>query len=101
MSDGQPGFGRTFWANINRPFVVGFFLTLGGLVAFALGLAFSDLITIWIYIAFALFVALGLNPIVVRLEKAGVSRAWGIVIVYLLFAVAMVAVLWLVIPTVV
>lgn len=95
------GAGRTFWTNINRPFVIGFFLTLGGLAAFALGMAFTDLITIWIYIAFALFVALGLNPVVQRLERSGVPRAWGIVIVYLLFAVVMVAVLWLVIPTVV
>ncbi len=95
------GAGRTFWANINRPFVVGFFLTLGGLVAFALGMAVSDLVTIWIYIAFALFAALGLNPVVVRLEKHGVPRAWGIVIVYLLFAIVIIAILWLIIPTVV
>lgn len=95
------GAGRTFWTNINRPFVIGFLLTLGGLAAFALGLAFRDLITIWIYIAFALFAALGLNPLVQRLEKHGVSRTWGIVIVYLAFALVMIAVLWLVIPTVV
>ncbi|GAA3919037.1 AI-2E family transporter [Microbacterium invictum] len=95
------GAGRTFWANLNRPFVLGFFLVLGGLAAFALGLAITDLITIWIYIAFALFAALGLNPVVMRMEKHGVSRTWGIVIVYLVFALVMVAVLWLVIPTVV
>lgn len=95
------GAGRTYWTNINRPFVVGFFLTLGGLAAFALGMAITDLITIWIYIAFALFAALGLNPVVQRLARAGVSRTWGIVIVYLAFAIVMVAVLWLIIPTVV
>ncbi|MGV9195442.1 AI-2E family transporter [Microbacterium sp. MC2] len=92
---------KRVWTNINRPFVAGFFLTLGGLAAFALGMAFTDLVTIWIYIAFALFAALGLNPLVVWLEKHGVARAWGIVVVYLMFAIVIVAILWLVIPTVV
>lgn len=87
--------------NLNRPFVVGFFLTFGGLAAFALGAAISSLVTIWIYIAFALFAALGLDPLVRRLEKHGTKRAWAIVIVYFVFAVVLVGILWLIIPTVV
>jgi len=97
----EPPASRTFWTYLNRPFAIGFFLALGGLAAFALGTAIADLVTIWIYIAFALFAALGLDPIVRRLERAGVGRAWSIVIVYFAFALALVAVLWLVIPTVV
>jgi predicted PurR-regulated permease PerM len=92
---------RSFGANLNRPFAVGFLLTLGGLVAFALGMAIADLVTIWIYIAFALFAALGLDPLVRRLERRGVGRAWSIVIVYFAFAIVMVGVLWLIIPTVI
>lgn len=92
---------RTYWSSLNRPFAVGFFVTLGGLVAFALGMAITDLVTIWIYVAFALFAALGLDPIVRRLERGHIARVWGIVIVYGVFAVLMVGVLWLVIPTVV
>lgn len=88
-------------SSINRPFVVGFFLTFGGLAAVALGAAISSLVTIWIYIAFALFAALGLDPLVRRLEHHGTKRSWAIVIVYFAFAVVLVGVLWLIIPTVV
>jgi len=58
-------------------------------------------VTIWIYVAFALFAALGLNPVVQRLERHGVARAWAIVIVYFAFAVLLVGVVWLIVPTVV
>src|SRR5690606_22554708 len=92
---------RTFWANLNHPFAAGFALTLGGLIAFALGVAFVNLSTIIIYIVFALFAALGLDPIVRLLERRGVKRGWAIVIVYLGFAVVLTAVLLLVIPAVV
>jgi len=92
---------RTVGALLQRPFAVGFLLTLGGLLAFGLTSALADLATILIYIAFALFAALGLDPLVRRLERRGVARAWGIVIVYFVFALVMVGVLWLVIPTVV
>ncbi len=88
-------------ANLNRPFVIGFLVTFGGLTALALGAAISSLVTIWIYIAFALFAALGLDPIVRRLERHGTKRTWAIVIVYFAFAVVLVGVLWLIIPTVV
>ena len=93
--------GRTFWGNLNHPFAVGFLVTFGGLLAIALGIAITDLATIWIYIAFALFAALGLDPLVRRLERGKVPRAWGIVIVYAAFALFLVGVLWLIIPTVV
>ncbi|WP_294981290.1 AI-2E family transporter [uncultured Microbacterium sp.] len=93
--------GRAVWTTLNRPFVVGFFLTLGGLVAILLGMAVTSLVTVWIYVAFALFVALGLNPVVQRLQRHGVGRAWAIVIVYFALALLLVAVLWLIVPTVV
>lgn len=92
---------RTFWTYLNRPFGVGFLLTLGGIVAIGLGAAVTSLATIWIYIAFALFAALGLDPIVRRLERHRVPRTWGIVIVYAVFAVVLVGLLWLVLPTVI
>ncbi len=88
-------------ASVNRPFVAGFFLAFGALAAIALGMAISNLVTIWIYIAFALFAALGLDPVVRRLERHGTKRPWAIAIVYFVFALAMVAILWLVVPTVV
>lgn len=92
---------RPVWTTLNRPFVAGFFLTLGGLVAILLGMAVTSLVTVWIYVAFALFVALGLNPVVQRMQRHGVGRAWAIVIVYFALALLLVAVLWLIVPTVV
>jgi len=89
------------WAGLNRPFAVGFSLTLGGLVAVLLGLAFSNLSTVLIYIAFALFAALGLDPLVQTLERHRVPRAWGIVTVYTGFTVVLIGILWLIVPTVV
>lgn len=98
---GEAPASRTFWTTLNSPFGAGFFLTLGGLAAFALGVAFTNLSTIIIYVAFALFAALGLDPVVRWLEKHKVKRPWGIVIVYTGFAILMTAVLLLIVPTVV
>ncbi|MBD7958423.1 AI-2E family transporter [Microbacterium sp. Sa4CUA7] len=87
-------------ASLSNPFALGFLLTLGGLAALVLGLAVASLSTILIYIAFALFAALGLDPVVRWLEKHNVPRAWGMLIVFLGFAVVVVGMLWLVIPAV-
>ena len=89
---------REVWANVGHPFASGLLLTIGGLVAFALGVAFINLSTIVIYIVMALFVALALNPVVRFLESRKVSRAWGIVAVYALFAIVGALALWFVVP---
>lgn len=90
---------RTFWANVNRPFAAGFFLTLGALFAVLLGIAISNLSTVMIYVVFALFAALGLDPVVRWLEGKGMSRVWGIVTVCLTFGVVIVGLLLIVVPT--
>jgi predicted PurR-regulated permease PerM len=95
---GEAPASRTFWANLNQPFGVGLFVTLGGLVAVAMGLAFWNLSTIIIYIVFALFAALGLDPVVQWFERHKIKRAWGIVIVYTAFAIVLAGVLLLVVP---
>lgn len=92
---------RILWAGLHHPFALGFFVTLGGLVALLLGLALSNLSTVLIYIVFAMFAALGLDPVVRALERKGVPRAWGIVIVILGFAIVLAGILMLIIPTVV
>ena len=89
---------REVWANVGHPFASGLLLTIGGLVALVLGIAFINLSTIVIYIVMALFVALALNPVVRLLEGRKVPRAWGIVAVYALFAVVGGVVLWFVVP---
>lgn len=98
---GEAPAGKTFWANLNSPFRLGLVITLGALVAVALGLAFWNLSTIIIYVVFALFAALGLDPVVRWLERHKVARPWGIVIVYSSFAVVLAGVLLLVIPALV
>jgi predicted PurR-regulated permease PerM len=98
---GEAPASKTFWANLNSPFRLGLLLTLGGLVAILGGLAFWNLSTIIIYVVFALFVALGLDPVVRWLERHKISRPWGIVVVYTTFAIVFAGVLLLVIPALV
>lgn len=92
---------RTLLTSVSNPFAAGFFLTLGGLVALGLGVAFVNLSTVIIYIAFALFAALGLDPVVRFLERRGLGRGWSILIVFAAFAVILVGVVSLVVPTLV
>ena len=98
---GEAPAGKTFWANLNSPFTLGLLITLGGLAALALGLAFWNLSTIIIYIVFALFAALGLDPVVRWFGRHKVSRPWAIVIVYTAFALVLAAILLLVVPALV
>jgi predicted PurR-regulated permease PerM len=92
---------RSFWTRIDRPFVFGFLLTLGGLAALVLGLAISSLATVLIYIALALFAALGLDPSVRFLERRGLSRVMAVVTVILSLIVVMALILWMVLPIVI
>ncbi|MDF2554219.1 MAG: family transporter, partial [Microbacterium sp.] len=61
-------------------------------MAALLGFAFSNLSTVIIYVVFAMFAALGLDPVVRLLERRGLSRTWAIVLVYVAFAVVLAAV---------
>ncbi|MCK8468783.1 AI-2E family transporter, partial [Microbacterium sp. KSW4-16] len=86
---------------LGRPFATGFAVTLGGLLAIALGFAVSNLSTVLISIAFALFAALGLDPLVRLLEARGVARGWAITAVFTGFAIVIAGVLLLILPTVI
>ncbi|WEK61624.1 MAG: AI-2E family transporter [Candidatus Microbacterium colombiense] len=92
---------RSFWTRIDRPFVFGFLVTLGGLAAFVLGLALTNLSTVLIYIALALFGALGLDPSVRFLERRGLSRAISVLVVILGLIVVVALILWMVLPIVI
>lgn len=89
------------WFRLFHPYAVGFFLTLGGLTAFALGVAVVTLTTVIMYLVFAIFAALGLDPLVRFLMRRGVRRGWAIVIVFAALLLIVAGVLWLVLPTVV
>lgn len=86
---------------LGRPFATGFAVTLGGLLAIALGFAVGNLSTVLISIAFALFAALGLDPLVRLLEARGVARGWAITAVFTGFAIVIAGVLLLILPTVI
>jgi len=92
---------RSFWTRIDRPFVFGFLVTLGGLAAIVLGLAVANLSTVLIYIALALFAALGLDPTVRFLERRGLSRAVSVVVAILGLIVVAGLVIWMVLPVVI
>lgn len=92
---------RSFWTRIDRPFVFGFLVTLGALGAIVLGLAISNLSTVLIYIALALFAALGLDPAVRLLERRGLSRAISVVVVILTLIVVVALILLMVLPVVI
>jgi predicted PurR-regulated permease PerM len=92
---------RSFWTRIDKPFVFGFLVTLGGLAAIVLGLAVTSLSTVLIYIALALFAALGLDPAVRFLEKRGLSRSISVVVVILSLIVVVALILWMVLPIVI
>lgn len=92
---------NSFWARLESPFGLGFLLTLGGLAALLLGIAISNIATVLIYIALAMFAALGLDPVLKWLERHKVPRVWGIVIVFFILLVVGAGLLWLVVPTLV
>lgn len=92
---------RSLWTRIDRPFVFGFLVTLGALAAILLGLALANLSTVIIYIALALFAALGLDPAVQFLERRGLSRGVSVVVVLLGLIIALGLVIWAIVPVVV
>ena len=92
---------KPFWTRLDSPFTVGFLLTFGGLAAILLGLALTNIATILIYIAFAMFAALGLDPVIKWFVRHNVKRAWAITIVFLTFGVVLAGLILLVVPTLV
>lgn len=92
---------RRVLGRLDAPFRTGFLLTLGALTAFAVGLAIQDLAAVVIYIVVAIFIALGLNPVVLTLEKRGMPRAGAVATTFGMVVAVLALVLSLVIPTIV
>ena len=89
---------RGVLALIDRPLVIAFIATLGVLGGLVLGSAIASITVILIYIVLALFISLGLDPIVRVLERRGVKRGGGIAIVFGAFAVLALAFFIFVLP---
>ena len=92
---------RPLWARLDSPFGAGFLLTLGALVAIMFGIAVTNIATIIIYIALAMFAALGLDPVLKWFERHNVKRPWAITIVFLIFGILGVGLILLVVPALV
>ncbi|GAA1922875.1 AI-2E family transporter [Microbacterium aoyamense] len=92
---------RSVLATIQGPLVLAFIATLGVLGGLVLGSAIGSITTILVYIVLALFVALGLDPVVRSLERRGVRRGVGIAIVFIVFALLVAAVAVFVLPPVI
>ncbi|WP_449278869.1 AI-2E family transporter [Leucobacter sp. GX24907] len=83
---------------VRGPFQLGFTITLGVLVALLVGTMIGQLSTIIMYVVGALFIALGLDPVVRWLERKGMRRSFGIATVFLGFLLIIATVLAIVIP---
>ncbi|MFC4224871.1 AI-2E family transporter [Lysinibacter cavernae] len=84
--------------SVRSPFALGFIVTMGGLLAIVVGAAIGQLSTIIVYIVAALFVALGLDPIVRWLEKKKMSRGLSIGVVFGAFTLIVGGLLAIIVP---
>lgn len=87
--------------NQRSPFIFGLLAVLGGLVAYGIVLTVLKLSPVIVYLVVALFIALGLEPIVGRLVRAGLSRSQAVLVV--LFGVAAIGamLIWLIVPPII
>ncbi|MFT4233314.1 MAG: AI-2E family transporter [Leucobacter sp.] len=83
---------------VRSPFQLGFTVTIGVLVAVMFGAIVGQLSTIIMYVAAALFVALGLDPVVRWLERKGLNRPLGIAVVFGGFVLIIGGLLAIIIP---
>lgn len=88
-------------AALDRPLVAGFAVALGVLGALVLGSALAAISTILAFIALALFLALGMDPIVRALERRRMRRSAAIGIVFGGFSLLAVALLVFALPPIV
>ncbi|QIM18067.1 AI-2E family transporter [Leucobacter coleopterorum] len=83
---------------VRSPFQLGFTVTLGVLVALLFGTMVGQLSSIIMYVVAALFVALGLDPVVRWLERKGLKRPLGIGVVFASFVLVIAGLLAIIIP---
>ncbi len=83
---------------VRSPFQLGFVITLGALAAILVGQMLGQLSTIIMYVVGGLFIALALDPLVSKLERRGVKRPVGILIVFGSFLLIVGGILAVVVP---
>jgi len=85
----------------NRPFVWAFIATLGLLLAVGLALTVLQMSSVVFSVFAAIFITLGLDPLVRWFQRRGMKRGVAIVTVILLFVLVIAGLLWLVLPVVI
>lgn len=85
----------------SRPYRWGFVVTLGVLSAALLALAAVGLKSVLLSVFIAVFVALGLDPLIRWFQRRGLKRAWAIVTVIVLFILVVAGIVLILIPPVV
>lgn len=105
VGDGAPQGGsrgiRGIRALLDKPLLTGFLVTLGVLGALILGTAIGSISTIVVSIVLAMFLALGLDPIVRLFERHRVHRGTAIGIVFGGFVLVLAAFVVFVLPPIV
>ncbi len=88
---------------INRrsPLYLGFYAVLGGLLAYGLVHLVLDLSQLLTLVGLALFLALGLEPIVAKLVRMGLGRGLAVLFVVIGLCAILTLLGWLILPTVV
>ena len=86
---------------IQNPFRVGLLAGLGVILAVTFGSMVAQLSTILIYVGAAIFLALGLDPLVTLLERRKLPRWLALLIVLVVVIGAVVGILFAIVPTIV
>jgi predicted PurR-regulated permease PerM len=86
---------------ISHPYRLGLLAGLGALTAIGIGVALGELSTVITYVGVALFLALGLDPLVVWLESHRVSRPFAVTIVTLGVLIAVAGIVLAILPTII
>ena len=82
----------------NNPLRWGFTVTIGVLIALLLALTLFNLGSVLISVFAALFISLGLDPLIRWIQKLGMPRSWAIVTVIVLIIGVLATILLLIIP---
>ncbi|GAA4374296.1 AI-2E family transporter [Agromyces bauzanensis] len=85
----------------NRPFVWAFIAALGVLLALGLASAVASISSVVFSVFAAVFVTLGLDPLVRWFERRGMPRGVAILTVIILFVLVIAGLLWIVLPLVI
>ncbi|RZU66843.1 putative PurR-regulated permease PerM [Microterricola gilva] len=84
-----------------RPLVWGFTVTIGVLIALVLALTLYNLGSVLISVFAALFISLGLDPLIRWFQKLGMPRAWALVTVIALIVAMLATILLIIIPLII